>query len=78
MDQIKKCNKNSAQKKSERLTKLVDTLDAMSPMVQIDYRDPTSLEKFSLVTNVRLRNGQLQVREPNQSAALIDQDEIRK
>ena len=77
--QIQQYSKNTYQKKEiPRLEQVVETLNAMSPMVQIDYTDRRTLEKFCFVTNVRLKDDELLLREPNQSAALIDQEDIRE
>ena len=78
-NQIEQFSKNTYQKKDiPRLEQVIKTLNAMSPMVQIDYTDRRTLEKFCFVTNVRLKDGELLLREPNQSAALIDQEDIRE
>jgi hypothetical protein len=77
--QIEQYSKSNSKKQEvPRLEQVVETLNAMSPMVQIDYTDRRTLEKFCFVTNVRLKDGELLLREPNQSAALIDQEDIRE
>ncbi len=60
------------QKEISRLENVLQTLKAMSPLIQVDYVDIKNLQKFSFVTNVRRdASGKLLIREPNQSAALI-------
>lgn len=76
--QIQQFSKSTHQKKEiPRLEQVIETLNAMSPIVQIDYTERRTLEKFCFVTNVRLKDDELLLREPNQSAALIDQEDIR-
>lgn len=60
------------QKEILRLENVLQTLEGMSPLIQVDYVDIKNLQKFSFVTNVRRdASGKLLIREPNQSAALI-------